>query len=233
MAFEELAGWAEKVIDVLGYFGVALLVAIENVFPPIPSEVVLPAAGLYAERHGGLFPLLGMIAAATFGSVLGAWVLYGIAAWIGPDRLRTFVVAHGRWLGVTEADLDRAESWFDRWQQSAVLVGRCVPLVRSVVSVPAGLRRMRPLRFTVYTAIGSAIWNTALILVGYAASSHEQRVAEALGYVQYLVVAVIVMVVGWFAWRRILRPRTKRHLREPDVSLAASSVSTETDQDST
>jgi membrane protein DedA with SNARE-associated domain len=205
--FGDLTDWIESVVDTLGYFGVALLVLIENVFPPIPSEAVLPAAGLYAERNGGVGPLLAMIVAATVGSVVGAWILYGIAAWIGEDRVRGFVVKRGRWFGVKESDLDKADRWFDQRQDVAVLVCRCVPLVRSVVSIPAGLRRMNPLRFTIYTAIGSAIWNTGLIIVGFAASSYQDTVESIIGYVQYLIVAVVVLGVAWFVWRRIIKPR--------------------------
>jgi membrane protein DedA with SNARE-associated domain len=184
-------------------------VLLENVFPPIPSEVVLPAAGLYAERNGGLLPLLGMILAATCGSVLGAWVLYGVSALVGPDRLRAFVVRRGRWLGVKERDFDRAEGWFDNHEQLAVLIARWVPLVRSLVSVPAGFRRMSPVRFTGYTALGSAVWNAALILVGYAASSYQDRVEKAIGYVQYLVIAVLVVGVAWFVFRRLSASRAE------------------------
>lgn len=205
--FGDLTDFVERVIDALGYFGVALLVALENVFPPIPSEVVLPAAGLYAERNGGLVPLVGMILAATAGSVAGAWVLYAFAAWIGPERLRAAIVRRGRWVGVKEKDLDKAERWFDRREELAVLVCRCVPLVRSLVSIPAGFRRMAPLRFTAYTTIGSLVWNTALILVGYGASSYQDEVEEILGYVQYLVLLVILVALGWFVWRRIIRVR--------------------------
>lgn len=207
--FGDLTRWVENVIDAIGYLGVALLVALENVFPPIPSEVVLPAAGLYAEKNGGVLPLIGMVLAATAGSVVGAWVLYAAAAWIGPDRLRALVIRRGRWFGVKERDLDKAEGWFDRREEMAVLVCRCVPLVRSLVSVPAGFRRMDRLRFTLYTALGSLVWNTALILVGYAASSYQDEVETIISYVQYVVVLAIVLAVGWFAWRRIIRPRLR------------------------
>ncbi|HYI62336.1 MAG TPA: DedA family protein [Acidimicrobiales bacterium] len=205
--FGDLSRWVEDVIDAIGYLGVALLVALENVFPPIPSEVVLPAAGLYAEKNGGVLPLIGMVLAATAGSVAGAWVLYAVAAWVGPDRLRAFVVRRGRWFGVKEGDLDKAEGWFDRREDLAVLVCRCIPLVRSVVSIPAGFRRMPKARFTLYTALGSLVWNTALILVGYAASSYQDEVETIIGYVQYVVVLAIVVAVGWFVWRRIIRAR--------------------------
>lgn len=199
----DLTNWVIDVIDSLGYPGVALLILLENVFPPIPSEVVLPAAGIHARDGHSL--LLGMIIAATIGSILGALVLYAFAAWIGPDRLRAFVVRYGRWCAVRESDLDKAEAWFDRRQEAAVLICRCVPLVRSLVSIPAGFRRMNVLRFTAYTALGSLVWNAALITVGYTARQHWDRVQSIMSYVQYGVVVAILGAAGWFLWRRMGR----------------------------
>jgi len=210
----DLTDWVIDVIDKLGYFGVALLVAVENVFPPIPSEVVLPAAGIHAKDGHSL--LIGMIIASTIGSVAGAWVLYVVAAWIGPDRVRAFVVKRGRWFGVKEKDLDKAEGWFDRREELAVLLCRCVPLVRSLVSVPAGFRRMNPVRFTLYTTIGSLVWNTALIMVGYAAREYWDEVQDILGYVQYAVVLAILAAIGWFLWRRVIRVRLHPELADAD-----------------
>lgn len=211
----DLTDWVIDVIDRLGYLGVALLVALENVFPPIPSEVVLPAAGIHAKDGGSA--VVGMIIAATIGSVVGAWILYLFASWIGPDRLRAFVVRRGRWIGVKEKDLDKAEGWFDRHEERAVLICRCVPLVRSLVSIPAGIERMRPVPFTLYTAIGSLIWNTALIMVGYTARQHWETVQDVVGYVQYAVVLGILGALGWFVWRRIIRVRL--HPTEVDPEL--------------
>ncbi len=156
--------WVTDVIDALGYLGVAVLVALESVFPPIPSEVVLPLAGFVAGQ--GNASLVGMIVAATAGSLVGAWILYGLAAWIGHDRLHGFIERHGRWFGVKPSDIAKAEAWFDRRSSYAVFLGRCVPVVRSLVSIPAGFRRMPLLRFSVLTAAGSAIWNIALISAG-------------------------------------------------------------------
>jgi membrane protein DedA with SNARE-associated domain len=211
----DLKDWVIDVIDALGYFGVGLLVFLENIFPPIPSEIVLPAAGIHANEGRSVFGL--MLLAATLGSLIGAWVLYLGAALIGETRLRAFVRHHGRWVGVQERDLDRADAWFDRRQAVAVLVCRCIPLVRSLVSIPAGFRRMDPLRFTLYTALGSAVWNGALITVGYAASEHWDTVERTVGYVQYVVVAIIVLAVVRFVWRRLPRSgRTDRSRPEPE-----------------
>ncbi len=202
---DDITTWVSDVVERLGYLGVAFLVALENVFPPIPSEAVLPLAGFVAGR--GDANLIGMILAATAGSVVGAWVLYGIAAAIGPLRLRAFIVRFGRWFGVREHHLQRAEDWFDRRANAAVLIGRCVPLIRSVVSVPAGFRRMTLGRFTLLTAIGSAMWNTALISAGAVLGERWERVGDFVGLFQGVVIVAIVGLVGYGVWRMLVRPR--------------------------
>jgi membrane protein DedA with SNARE-associated domain len=200
-----VADWAAEVVDTVGYVGVAALVALENLFPPIPSEVVLPLGGFAAGRGDAW--VVGMVAAATVGSTVGAWVLYGIAAAIGPLRLRRIVVRYGRWLRLDEADLDRAERWFDKWSTTAVLVGRCVPLLRSLVSIPAGFRRMPLARFTLYTVLGSLVWNSALVAAGYALGDRWEQVGGWVDYLQYGVVATGAAAAVWFAWARLVSPR--------------------------
>lgn len=202
---DDITTWVTDVVDALGYVGVAFLVALENVFPPIPSEAVLPLAGFVAGR--GDAHLLGMILAATAGSLVGAWVLYGISAAIGPVRLRAFIVRYGRWFGVREHHLDRAETWFDRRADAAVLIGRCVPLIRSVVSVPAGFRRMEIVRFSALTAVGSAMWNTALIVAGAVLGDRWEEVGDVVGLFQAAVILVGVAVVALLAWKHVIRPR--------------------------
>lgn len=206
--FGDIADWVSSVIEAIGYLGVALLVALESVFPPIPSEVVLPFAGFYAGK--GEASVVGMMLAATVGSVVGAWVLYGVAAWIGPVRLHRFVLRYGRWFGVKEHDLHRAEAWFDRRANAAVLLGRCVPLVRSLVSIPAGFRKMAPGPFTLYTAIGSLAWNVALVGAGAVLGARWERVGDVVAILQWLVILAIVAVVAWFLWVRVVRPRLAR-----------------------
>jgi membrane protein DedA with SNARE-associated domain len=198
--FSGLADWVTDVVDSLGYVGVALLVALENLFPPIPSEIILPFAGFVARDGGATLP--GMIAAATVGSLAGALVLYGIAAWIGPERLDRFLVRYGKWFRLTPADVRRADSWFDRHADRAVLICRCVPLLRSLVSIPAGFRRMNLGRFVVLTVIGSLLWNTALIGAGYLLRDHWDNVEPVIDVIQYVVIAGIIAAIGWFLWTR-------------------------------
>ncbi|MEY2741579.1 MAG: hypothetical protein RL283_1681 [Actinomycetota bacterium] len=199
----DVAGWVQDVIERLGALGVAVLVVLENVFPPIPSEIVLPFAGFVAARGDG--SVAGMIVAATLGAVVGALVLYALAAAIGDRRLHAFVGRAGRWFGVSTGDLERAERWFDRHATSAVLLGRCVPIVRSVVSIPAGFRRMRLLPFVALTAAGSAVWNAALIGAGAALGDQWERVEPWVGALQWLVVAAAAVLLARVVVARLRR----------------------------
>ena len=207
-----LATWVQDVINQFGYFGVALLVIIENVFPPIPSEIVLPFAGFVAQQGAGAAQsdtsVIGMMIAATVGSVVGALILYFVSAAIGPDRLRAFVEKFGKWFGVKPADLLRAEAWFDRRSSLAVLVGRCVPLIRSIVSIPAGFRRMKLSSFVVLTALGSAVWNIALIGAGAVLKDQWDRVGDYVGVFQWVVILAIVVFVVRFVISLVKSRRT-------------------------
>jgi len=216
----DLANWVQDVINQFGYLGVALLVVIENVFPPIPSEIVLPFAGFVAQQGASAVnatagaaqsdtTVVGMMIAATVGSVVGALILYFVSAAIGPERLRGFVERFGKWFGVKSLDLVRAEEWFDRRSSAAVLVGRCVPLIRSIVSIPAGFRRMKLTSFVVLTAIGSAVWNIALIGAGAVLGDQWERVGEYVGVFQWLVIAAVLLLLVRFVVSRLKNRRRK------------------------
>lgn len=197
-----LVGWVVSVIAALGPLGVGLLVALENVFPPLPSEVVLPVAG-YVASQGGM-SLVWAIVASTLGSLVGAWALYAIGAGVGRVRLR-------RWLGkvplVEVEDLDRSEAWFVRHGGAAVLVGRCVPVVRSLVSIPAGVERMPLLRFSLFTLIGSGVWNGALIGAGYVLGDRWEDIGRYSDWLNWLVYLILAWLVGRFVWTRTRRRR--------------------------
>jgi len=216
----DLANWVQDVINQFGYLGVARLVENENVFPPIPSEIVLPFAGFVAQQGASAVyatagaaqsdtTVVGMMIAATVGSVVGALILYFVSAAIGPERLRGFVERFGKWFGVKSSDLVRAEEWFDRRSSAAVLVGRCVPLIRSIVSIPAGFRQMKLTSFVVLTAIGSAVWNIALIGAGAVLGDQWERVGEYVGVFQWLVIAAVLLLLVRFVVSRLKNRRRK------------------------
>lgn len=186
------------VVEALGPVGVGLLVALESLVPPIPSEVVLPVAGFVASRGGG--GVVAMVVAATVGSVAGAWALYGLGAWLGARRLRALM---DRLPLLDPTDLDRGQAWFVRHGGAAVLVGRWVPVVRSLVSVPAGVERMAPWRFTAFTLLGSAVWNTALIGAGYALGERWQDVERYSAVLDAVIYAAIAAVLVRAVVRRV------------------------------
>jgi len=195
-----LAGVATDVMDALGEVGVGVLVFAENVFPPIPSEVVLPLAGYLASR--GRMHLTLVVVAATVGSVLGALLLYEAGARTGRARLRRFI----DWMPLLEGeDLDKAESWFARHGQASVLFGRCIPVVRSLISVPAGFAEMPRWRFVVLTTIGSGVWNAVFVLAGYALGQNSE-IERYSGWLNTAVYAAIAVLLA-LALRRALRRR--------------------------
>jgi len=196
----DLAGWATDVIEKLGYTGLALIIALENVFPPIPSEAVLPLAGFLTGQ--GRMNYFGAVVAATLGAVVGALVLYAIGYWFGDARLRWLVRHYGKFLGVSEADLDKANAWFDQHEGLAVLICRVVPIVRSLISIPAGIRRMPLLPFIGYTALGAGVWNSILIGAGWALGDNWEAVEEYVGYLQYVVIVAVVAAVAYWFWKR-------------------------------
>ena len=193
-----LAGWVADVIAALGPVGVALLVALENLFPPIPSEVVLPLAGFLAGQGRMALPLV--VAGATVGSVTGALVLYAVGATLGRERVLRMA---DRMPLTDREDVERSEAWFDRHGGTAVLTGRLVPVVRSLISVPAGVERMPLGRFTLYTALGSAGYNTVLVLAGYLLGSQWKTVGQYSNVLNYAIVAAIVLAVAWLVVRRL------------------------------
>jgi membrane protein DedA with SNARE-associated domain len=196
----DLTNWAKDFVESAGYIGVFLMIVLENVFPPIPSEAILPLAGFLAGE--GRFWLPTVIIAATLGAVAGALILYYVAYAIGDQRVRWLINRYGKWFAVSEKDLDTANDWFDRHGGTAVLICRLVPIVRSLVSLPAGLRRMPLHSFILYTAIGSGLWNTILIVAGWWLGDNWEDVSVVVDYLEYPIYLAIVVGVVWFFWKR-------------------------------
>jgi membrane protein DedA with SNARE-associated domain len=197
-----IAGWATSLVETLGGPGAGLAIALENLFPPLPSEVILPLTGFAAAQ--GVLSLPLAIFWTTLGSVVGAAVLYWLGALLGRDRL------HRIWARmplVKQSDLVRTEEWFAKHGTKAVFFGRMVPIFRSLISVPAGVERMPFLVFLGLTTLGSAVWNTVLILAGYLLGDQWHLVEQYAGIVSKAVLAVIVLALVVFVVRR-LRTRT-------------------------
>jgi membrane protein DedA with SNARE-associated domain len=197
-------GWAETVITALGAWGVGLLVLLETVFPPVPSEVILPLAGFLTSQGALSLPLV--VLAATAGAYLGALVLYALGARLGLERSVRLLAKLPL---VDRRDFERAADWFDRHGRASVLIGRLIPGVRSLISLPAGAARMPLATFTVFTVLGSGVWNSLLVGVGAALGTQYalvERYAQVLDYVVYAVVAALV--VGLVV-RRLRRGRAR------------------------
>jgi membrane protein DedA with SNARE-associated domain len=202
--------WAISVMETLGVVGAALLVAIESLFPPIPSELILPLAGFTASR--GSFDLVSVIIATTIGSVAGALLLYGLGFWIGAERLARIA---DRIPLMSGADVEKAMAWFHRFGPIAVLLGRFVPIVRSLISIPAGVDRMRLWLFLLLTTIGSGIWNTLFVVLGFVLGENWVVVEDiASRYSRAVLVIAIVVLVALIAWRIVLVVRRRRAERD-------------------
>ncbi|MBW3603352.1 MAG: DedA family protein [Actinobacteria bacterium] len=192
-----LIGWVADVIGALGSVGVGLMTLAEVFFPPIPSELVLPMAGFLAGR--GRLSLVGAVIAATIGSTLGALVLYWLARAWGVERVRSLLTS----LPLMEAsDLDRAQDWFDRHDRSSVFIGRLIPGVRSLISLPAGFQEMPLGPFIALTAVGSALWNTLLVIGGYVLGSQWRSIGSYSDWLNLIVIVLLVGAVIKFVWTR-------------------------------
>lgn len=199
-----ISRWVVDVMAAVGAPGAGFVVALENLFPPIPSEVILPLAGFTASRGG--FTLLEAIFWTTAGSLLGAYVLYMLGGWLGRDRARSLI---GRIPFVAVEDVDKVEAWFARHGYKAVFLGRMVPLFRSLVSIPAGIDRMPLLPFLALTLAGSLVWNSVLVLAGYFLGESWPLVEQYAGVLQGVVIAATVALVTLFAAGKVRKARLK------------------------
>jgi membrane protein DedA with SNARE-associated domain len=200
-----VAGWAIRIMETLGAPGAGVAVALENLFPPIPSEVILPLAGFTASQ--GNMSLLAAIVWTTIGSVAGALVLYWIGALIGRERTRAIVA---RLPLVKVSDIDRTEAWFQRHGRKTVFFGRMVPLFRSFVSIPAGVERMPMATFLVLTTLGSLIWNSLFVVAGYVLGENWRVIQDYAGTYQNAVLAAGTLAVVVFVVVRLRAARSNR-----------------------
>lgn len=190
------AEWVVRTIEDSGYLGVGFLMFAETVFPPIPSEIIMSLAGLQAAQ--GELALSGVIGAGTAGAMLGNTFWYLLARALGLDRIKPWVERWGRWITMTWDEIQRGQRWFDRFGAAFVFLGRIVPTVRSLVSVPAGLLKMSFSRFVFWSTLGTAIWTTLLATAGYQLGQNYQQVDEWISPASN---AIIVTLVAWYLWR--------------------------------
>lgn len=211
----QFADWTVGLMEVIGAPGAALAIALENLFPPLPSELILPMAGFTASR--GSFTLLEALLWTTIGSIVGAYALYWIGRALGRQRTRRIFA----WLPLVDLeDVDKVEAWFGRNGAKAVFFGRMIPIFRSLISIPAGITKMHQGKFLALTAAGSLIWNTVFVLAGFYLGENWHIVETYADVFQKIViVAVVVLVVLWF----VLKMRKRKH-RAPSPVLVSEEV---------
>lgn len=201
-----MSEWIIDFISTGGYPAIVLLMLLETVFPPIPSEIIVPFAGFAAAQ--GRLSLVLVIISSVAGSLMGALVLYRIGKMISDEKLEGFVDRNGRWLTVDGQDLQNARSWFDRYRNRAILFGRLVPAIRSLISIPAGITKMKITSFFIYSAIGTALWSSALAIAGFVLGQDYERIRHI---VDPVTTGIIILVVAIYLYRLIF-PRRRSGL---------------------
>ncbi|MFC4061794.1 DedA family protein [Planomonospora corallina] len=204
-----VAGWAIGLMETLGAPGAGIAIALENLFPPLPSEVILPLAGFTASR--GNMTLFDAVLWTTLGSVIGALALYAVGALLGRERVISIA---SKLPLINVSDIEKTEAWFARHGKKTVFFGRMIPIFRSLISIPAGVERMPISIFTLLTLMGSLIWNTAFVMAGYLLGENYHLVEEYMGIVSKAVLGVVLLAVVIFVVVRIKdRGKGKHHAR--------------------
>lgn len=199
--------WITSVMSDYGYFGIFLLIMLENVFPPIPSEVILTVGGYMTTTTTMTIP--GVILASTAGSVLGAVILYGVGLLLDVERLEKIIDKYGNWLRVKKEDIHKADAWFDRFGVWTVFFGRLVPLLRSLISIPAGMSNMKFWLFISFTTLGTLLWNTVLVFVGEAVGENREEIMRQLELYSNVVYALIGLGAVVAVWYYVQKIRTR------------------------
>ncbi|MGS2646577.1 VTT domain-containing protein [Streptosporangium sp. LJ11] len=201
-----IAGWAINLMETLGAPGAGLAIALENLFPPLPSEVILPLAGFTASK--GNMGLFDAVLWTTLGSVVGALALYAVGALLGRERV---VFIASKLPLVSVSDIEKTEAWFARHGRKTVFFGRMIPIFRSLISIPAGVERMPILVFTLLTTLGSLIWNTAFVMAGFLLGEQWDLVERYMGVVSKAVLGIVILAVVVFIVVRLSDRRKGRH----------------------
>ncbi|EMB13771.1 DedA family protein [Rhodopirellula europaea] len=204
--------WIESILEQFGAFGVGMLMLLENVFPPIPSELVMPWAGYSVSQGQSSF--IAVVIAGSTGSFVGAYAWYWVARRIGKERLATWVDKHGAWLTISRNDIDQVDRWFERWGAAAVLLCRLIPGLRTLISVPAGFANMPAAKFSAYTAIGTIAWTALLAVIGLWLGKNYGDLAGPLSWVSSGVIAVMLAI---WVYRLV-----QQHRERSDRSVAHS-----------
>ena len=201
-----MSDWIIETINATGYWGIFLLMLLESIFPPIPSELIIPFAGFAVQR--GDLNLFGVLAATTAGAVIGMLPWYIAARLLGLSRTKWLADRIGRWIAMNSDEIDLASAWFLRYGPIIVFFGRLLPLIRTVISVPAGVAAMPAAAFFAASAAGALLWNSILVGAGYFLSSHYDLVEVVLDPATYIVLGLVVLVYIWrvITWKPGVAP---------------------------
>ncbi len=195
--------WVTHIVESAGYWGIGLLMLLESLCVPIPSEIIMPLGGFVVGRGGLNF--WGVLAAGTAASVLGQVPVYYLGRAVGHDRLRRLFDRYGKWLALSGEDVDRAGAWFDKYGGAAVFIGRFVPALRTFISLPAGVRRMNLWAFLLYSTVGMALWAAGLEYLGLLLGKNWRRVSHYAGPATYAVIGLVAVAVVAFIVRRKMK----------------------------
>ena len=195
-----MTDWIISIMEQLGYLGIALLMFLDNVFPPIPSEIIMPSAGFTASQ--GQLTLWGVILAGSLGSIIAAAVLYWIGQKISHEQLFKLIDRYGKYLFIKSTDVEKALKWFELYGHRVVFFGRMVPAVRSLISIPAGMSRMPFWKFMLYSSVGTIIWTTFLASVGFYFGNNVELMHQVFSRVGYVIMGIVLFVVLWFVIKK-------------------------------
>ncbi|NNG75988.1 DedA family protein [Acinetobacter sp. ANC 4277] len=195
-----LTEWIISIMEQLGYLGIALLMFLDNIFPPIPSEIIMPSAG-YSASQGELL-LVGVIIAGCIGSLIAAAILYWIGYKFNHDSIFRFVDRYGKYLFIKSPDVKKSLDWFEQYGHRIVFFGRMIPAVRSLISIPAGMSHMPFWKFMFYSSLGTIIWTTFLACVGFYFGENQALMQNIFSQVSHFIIIVVIAIIIWILYRR-------------------------------
>ncbi|WP_336722719.1 DedA family protein [Acinetobacter soli] len=198
-----MENWVIQIIERLGYLGIAFLMFLDNVFPPIPSEIIMPSAGYTASR--GQLQIVGVIVAGSFGSIVAAAVLYALGRKISQESLFKLVDRYGKYLFIKRKDVHKALEWFEHYGHRIVFFGRMIPAVRSLISIPAGMSHMPFWKFMLYSSLGTLIWTTFLACVGFYFGENQALMFAIMHRVGYVILAIVAVLGLMWLYRKFFK----------------------------
>lgn len=200
-----MTDWIIAIMEQLGYFGIALLMFLDNVFPPIPSEIIMPSAGFTASQ--GQLLLSGVIIAGSIGSLVAAALLYWVGRKIPNQKIFEWVDRYGKYLFIKTEDVKKALDWFEKYGHNVVFFGRMIPAVRSLISIPAGMSHMPFWKFMLYSSLGTVIWTSFLAAVGYYFGNNTALMQKIFSQVSYVIIFIVFIFIAYWVYRRFKKAK--------------------------